>query len=145
MLALEGVTARYGRITALSDVSLAVAAAEFVCLIGANGAGKTTTLKTISGLRPVTSGRITFRGHDLAGVAAHRRVELGICQAPEGRAIFPGMTVLENLEMGAYARRARAGGARSARSPSRSTPGTRSSSETCARARGPRCDAVATR
>jgi len=76
-----------------------------VCLIGANGAGKTTTLKTISGLRPVSSGQIVFKDTDLTRVAGYRRVELGVCQAPEGRGIFPGMTVLENLEMGAYARR----------------------------------------
>jgi branched-chain amino acid transport system ATP-binding protein len=78
---------------------------EIVTLIGANGAGKTTTLKTISGVRPVTSGRIRFEGEDITGWAPHRLVERGICQAPEGRGIFPGMSVLENIEMGAYARR----------------------------------------
>jgi len=71
-------------------------------LIGANGAGKTTTLKTISGLRPVTSGSIFFDGQDISKLPAHERVKLGISQAPEGRGIFPGMTVLENLEMGKY-------------------------------------------
>jgi len=78
---------------------------EIVALLGANGAGKTTTLKTVSGLRPVTTGTMTFEGRDIRGIPAHRRVEMGICQAPEGRGIFPGMNVVENLEMGAYARR----------------------------------------
>src|SRR4029077_1027500 len=69
--------------------------------------GKTTTLKTISGVRPVTSGHVIFDGQDITNVPAHRRVELGISQSPEGRAIFPGMTVTENLEMGAYTRKDR--------------------------------------
>jgi len=76
-------------------------------LIGANGAGKTTTLKTISGLRPVSSGSIIFDGQDISKVPAHKRVELGISQSPEGRGIFPGMTVLENLEIGKYFRKER--------------------------------------
>ena len=104
MLALEGVTARYGRITALSDVSLAVAAAEFVCLIGANGAGKTTTLKTISGLVPATSGRIRFEGQDIHGLPPQEILRRGIAHCPEGRRVFPYMTVDENLAMGAYVR-----------------------------------------
>jgi branched-chain amino acid transport system ATP-binding protein len=83
-----------------------VAAGEIVTLIGGNVAGKTTTLKTISGVRAVSSGRVMFEGNDLLKVPAHRRVEMGICQAPEGRGIFPGMTVVENLEMGMYARKA---------------------------------------
>ena len=91
-------------VEALKGVSLTVEAGEVVALIGANGAGKTTTLKTISGVRPVTSGRILLEGKDISGVPAHERVRLGISQSPEGRRIFPGMTVLENLEMGAYAR-----------------------------------------
>ncbi len=104
VLSLEGVHVHYGRIEALKGVSLEVGEGEIVALIGANGAGKTTTLKTISGVRPVTSGRILLEGRDVSGVPAHERVRLGICQAPEGRRIFPGMSVLENLEMGAYSR-----------------------------------------
>src|SRR5262249_38644732 len=72
---------------------------------GANGAGKTTTLKTISGLRPVSQGSIKFDGRDITRVPGHERVRLGLCQAPEGRGIFPGMSVLENLQMGTYIRR----------------------------------------
>jgi len=104
MIALEGVTARYGRITALTDVSLAVAAAEFVCLIGANGAGKTTTLKTISGLVPATGGRIRFEGQDIHGLPPQEILRRGIAHCPEGRRVFPYMTVDENLAMGAYVR-----------------------------------------
>jgi len=104
-LELEDVHVHYGAIAALKGVSVTVDEGEIVTLLGANGAGKTTTLKTISGLRPITSGRIRFRGEDLAGIPAHERVQMGLCQAPEGRGIFPGMTVVENLEMGAYARR----------------------------------------
>ena len=80
---------------------------EIVTLIGANGAGKTTTLKTVSGLRPVSSGQIIFDGRDISNMSAHERVEIGISQAPEGRGIFPGMTVLENLEIGKYFRKNR--------------------------------------
>jgi branched-chain amino acid transport system ATP-binding protein len=106
VLSLTDVRVHYGKVEALKGVSLDVGRGEIVALIGANGAGKSTTLKTISGLRPVTSGTIRFEGRDLAGVPAHERVRLGISQSPEGRRIFPGMSVLENLEMGAYARRA---------------------------------------
>src|SRR5437868_15401473 len=109
MLALEGVTARYGRITALSDVSLTVAAAEFVCLIGANGAGKSTTLKAISGLVPAVAGRIRFDGQDIQGLPAQEILKRGIAHCPEGRRVFPYMTVDENLAMGAYVRRDHAG------------------------------------
>jgi branched-chain amino acid transport system ATP-binding protein len=105
LLALEDVRVHYGRVEALRGISCTVGEGEIVTLIGANGAGKTTTLKTVSGLRPMTSGRVVFEGRDLAGVPAHDRVTLGISQAPEGRGVFPGMTVTENLEMGAYARR----------------------------------------
>src|SRR5438034_11796026 len=105
MLALEGVTARYGRITALSDVSLAVAAAEFVCLIGANGAGKTTTLKAISGLVPAAGGRIRFDGEDIHGLAPQEILRRGIAHCPEGRRVFPYMTAEETLAMGACVRR----------------------------------------
>ncbi|MFN2608634.1 MAG: ABC transporter ATP-binding protein [Acidimicrobiales bacterium] len=105
LLALDDVRVHYGKVEALKGVSFEVADGEVVALIGANGAGKTTTLKTVSGLRPLTSGAIRFRGRDLAGVPAHERVRLGVSQSPEGRRIFPGMTVLENLSMGAYARK----------------------------------------
>ena len=109
LLELDDVHVHYGKVAALKGVSVTVDDGEIVTLIGANGAGKTTTLKTISGLRPVTKGDIRFEGESIVGVAAHRLVEMGICQAPEGRGIFPGMTVVENLEMGAYTRKARAG------------------------------------
>ena len=105
LLELEDLHVHYGSIAAIKGVSATVAENEIVTLLGGNGAGKTTTLKTISGLRSITSGRILFEGEDLAGVPAHRRVQMGISQAPEGRGIFPGMSVVENLEMGAYARR----------------------------------------
>jgi branched-chain amino acid transport system ATP-binding protein len=97
----------YGKIEAIKGISVVVNQGEIVTLIGANGAGKTTTLKTISGLRPVTSGSITFDGQDISKMPAHERVALGISQAPEGRGIFPGMTVLENLEIGKYFRKDR--------------------------------------
>ena len=105
LLELDDVYVHYGQVEALKGVSLRVDEGEIVSLIGANGAGKSTTLKTISGLRKVTSGHIRFDGQDITHVAGHRRVEQGLSQAPEGRGIFPGMTVAENLEMGAYARR----------------------------------------
>src|SRR5688572_16971039 len=111
MLEVENIHTYYGNIHALKGISLTVDQGEIVTLIGGNGAGKTTTLKTISGLRPLTSGVIRFDGQDLASVPAHERTVLGICQSPEGRAIFPGMTVTENLEMGAYARADRKKGA----------------------------------
>ena len=107
LLALDDVSAHYGGVQALKGVSLRVEEGEVVTLIGANGAGKTSTLSAISGLLAPTSGTISLDGKDLAGVPAHRRVTMGICQAPEGRHVFPGMSVMENLEMGAYARRAK--------------------------------------
>jgi branched-chain amino acid transport system ATP-binding protein len=107
LLELEDVHVYYGKIEALKGISINVDEGEIVTLIGANGAGKTTTLKTISGLRRVSTGRILFKGKDITTLAGHKRVELGLCQAPEGRGIFPGMSVFENLEMGAYARRRR--------------------------------------
>ena len=102
LLELKDVHTYYGAVHALRGVSLKVEEGEIVTLIGSNGAGKTTTLKTISGLRPVSSGSIVFDGKDISKLPAHDRVRLGISQAPEGRGIFPGMTVLENLEMGKY-------------------------------------------
>jgi branched-chain amino acid transport system ATP-binding protein len=95
----------YGRIQAIKGISFEVNEGEVVTLIGANGAGKTTTMKTVSGVRPVAAGRVMFDGQDITKMPAHKRVEIGICQSPEGRGIFPGMTVLENLEMGCYVRK----------------------------------------
>jgi branched-chain amino acid transport system ATP-binding protein len=95
----------YGRIEALHGISLEVVEGEVVALIGANGAGKSTTMRAISGLRPLAGGRIWFAGEDISRLRADLRVRRGLCQAPEGRGIFPGMTVVENLEMGAYTRR----------------------------------------
>jgi len=97
----------YGKIEAIKGISVVVNQGEIVTLIGANGAGKTTTLKTVSGLRPVSSGAIIFDGQDISNLSAHERVELGISQVPEGRGIFPGMSVLENLEIGKYFRKDR--------------------------------------
>jgi branched-chain amino acid transport system ATP-binding protein len=107
-LVVDGLVARYGRITALAGISLHVESGEIVALIGANGAGKTTTLRAISGFVRPAAGRITFDGRDLAGLAPDRIVRLGIGHAPEGRRLFGRMTVRENLEMGAFARRDRA-------------------------------------
>jgi len=101
-LEINDIHVHYGKIEAIKGISVVVNEGEIVTLIGANGAGKTTTLKTISGLRPISSGSITFDGQDISKMAAHDRVRLGISQAPEGRGIFSGMTVLENLEMGKY-------------------------------------------
>jgi branched-chain amino acid transport system ATP-binding protein len=109
LLDIDDVTLRYGRIEALHGISLRVEEGEVVALIGANGAGKTTTMRAISGIQPVASGRITFVGEDITHLRADLRVVRGICQAPEGRGIFPGMTVLENLDMGAFTRRDAAG------------------------------------
>src|SRR5947208_8554933 len=105
LLDVEEVHVHYGKVEALKGISLQVEAGEIVSLIGANGAGKTTTLKTISGLRPLSAGAVLFEGRDISKMAGHRRVIAGIGQAPEGRGIFPGMTVLDNLLMGAYARK----------------------------------------
>ncbi|WP_352231124.1 ABC transporter ATP-binding protein [Actinomycetospora sp. NBRC 106378] len=104
MLELAGVNVAYGRIQALRGISLTVQEGQIVSLIGANGAGKTTTMKTISGLLGLQSGSMTFDGEDLTKVRADLRVRKGICQVPEGRGIFPGMTVLENLDMGGFVR-----------------------------------------
>jgi branched-chain amino acid transport system ATP-binding protein len=105
LLEVDDIAVHYGKIAALKGVSLQVDSGEIVALIGANGAGKTTTLKTISGLRPLTAGRISFDGKDISRMPGHRRVVVGIGQAPEGRGIFPGMSVQENLLMGSYARK----------------------------------------
>ena len=104
LLEVEEMHVFYGQVEALKGVTLSVERGEIVALIGANGAGKTTTLKAISGVRPVRQGSIRFDGRDITHLAGHKRVRLGLSQAPEGRGIFPGMTVVENLEMGAYDR-----------------------------------------
>ena len=109
LLEIEDVSLLYGRIKALHGISLTVNEGEIVALIGANGAGKSTTMRAISGIRPIASGAIRFDGEDISKLRADLRVRRGLCQAPEGRGIFPGMTVMENLDMGAYTRRDRAG------------------------------------
>ncbi|MET8259365.1 ABC transporter ATP-binding protein [Micromonospora sp. NPDC005553] len=109
LLEIDDVSLLYGRIQALHGISLTVAEGEIVALIGANGAGKSTTMRAISGIRPIATGSIRFEGEDISKLRADLRVRRGLCQAPEGRGIFPGMSVLENLDMGAYTRRDRAG------------------------------------
>jgi len=104
MLALEDVRVAYGNVEVLRGVSLRVGAGELVCLIGANGAGKTTTAKTISGLLRPRGGRVTFLDARIDGRPAHEILRAGIAHCPEGRRIFPDMTVRENLEMGAFVR-----------------------------------------
>ena len=104
LLEIDDIHVFYGKVEALKGISLGLEQGEIVALIGANGAGKTTTLKTLSGLRPVRKGKIRLGGRDITHMPGHKRVRLGLCQAPEGRGIFPGMTVVENLEMGAYDR-----------------------------------------
>ncbi|WP_026411421.1 ABC transporter ATP-binding protein [Actinomadura oligospora] len=105
LLEINDIHVHYGKIAALKGISVEVDEGEIVTLIGANGAGKTTTLKTVSGLRPLSSGSIRFAGADISKMPGHKRVLAGIGQSPEGRGVFPGMTVEENLLMGAYARR----------------------------------------
>ncbi len=107
LLELSNVCVQYGRIEALHGISLHVDAGEIVSLIGANGAGKTTTMRAISGIRPLSGGHIGFDDEDITKLRADLRVVRGISQAPEGRGVFPGMTVMENLDMGAYARKDR--------------------------------------
>ncbi|GAA4552489.1 ABC transporter ATP-binding protein [Amycolatopsis samaneae] len=107
LLELSDVSVHYGRIQAVSGLSITVNEGEIVTLIGANGAGKSTTMRAISGIRPVSNGTITFAGENITKLRADLRVVRGISQSPEGRGIFPGMTVMENLDMGAYARKDR--------------------------------------
>jgi branched-chain amino acid transport system ATP-binding protein len=104
LLEVKGLCVNYGRIEAIRDITFTVEEGEIVTLIGANGAGKTTTMKTISGLRPVRAGTVTFNGKDITDTPSYERPVLGISQSPEGRGCFVGMTVMENLEMGTYAR-----------------------------------------
>ena len=102
MLTVEGLRSRYGRIEVLHGIDLDVQSGEIVTVVGANGAGKTTLLRCLSGVQPVTSGTITFRGEALIPVPAHRRLARGLAQSPEGRQIFTNLTVEENLRLGAF-------------------------------------------
>jgi branched-chain amino acid transport system ATP-binding protein len=107
MLEVRDLSVSYGDAQALAGVSLSVAAGEIVAIIGANGAGKTSLIRTIAGMHRPTGGRIVFRGADIAGLPSHRVCDLGIGQVAEGRQIFPSLTVLENLDMGAMLPHAR--------------------------------------
>jgi branched-chain amino acid transport system ATP-binding protein len=105
MLEVEDLRVAYGKIEAVKGISFSVEAGQVVTLIGGNGAGKTTTLRTLSGLLRPTSGKIVFEGEEISAVPAHLIVAKGIAQSPEGRRIFPRLTVLENLELGAFIRK----------------------------------------
>jgi branched-chain amino acid transport system ATP-binding protein len=105
LLTVDNLSSHYGRIAALSDISLAVAEGELVALVGANGAGKTTLLRCLSGVQPVSGGAIGFDGADITGLAPEKRVALGIAQVPEGRQVFAPLSVEDNLRLGAYRRR----------------------------------------
>ncbi|MEE9590605.1 MAG: ABC transporter ATP-binding protein [Hyphomicrobiaceae bacterium] len=109
MLKVEGLHCRYGKVSAVRNLSLEVDQGELVTLIGANGAGKTSTLKAISGVLPPADGKIWFQGEDITRASPRKILQLGIAHCPEGRRIFPYMTVRENLEMGCYLRRDRPG------------------------------------
>ena len=110
MLKINGLTSRYGRIQALHGIDLGVAEGELVALVGANGAGKTTLLRALSGVQPVSAGRVSFEGTDITALSADKRVRQGIVQVPEGRQVFAPLAVEDNLRLGAYARgRAEAG------------------------------------
>jgi len=113
MITLQGASAAYGGVPAITDVTVDVGEGEAVGLLGANGAGKSTTLRAISGLVKLTAGTITFLGQDLSSLPPYRITELGIAHVPEGRQVFPEMSVQENLEIGSYAPRAKADRARS--------------------------------
>ena len=108
MLTLSAVSASYGAVPAIGDISIEVGEGEAVGLLGANGAGKSTTLRAISGLLRLTAGTITFLGTNIAALPPYKVAELGIAHVPEGRQVFPEMTVQENLEIGAYVPRAKA-------------------------------------
>src|SRR6201995_142858 len=108
LLAIEGLSVNYGGLAALREVSVSVEEGQFVAIVGPNGAGKTTLFKAISGVVPAGAGAITYEGRNLLAIPAHQRMHLGIAHVPEGRQVFAAMTVLENLEMGAYSRKGRA-------------------------------------
>ena len=105
LLEVRDVVVHYGRIEALHGVSLVVRAGELVTLLGSNGAGKTTLMRAVSGLLPLSKGSVWFDGRDISRVKAHKRVIDGLIQAPEGRGVFPGMSVIENIEMGCFGRK----------------------------------------
>ncbi len=107
LLEVEGLGVNYGHIEAIREITFGVEEGTVATLIGANGAGKSTTLKTISGLRKVRTGKVVFDGKDITHIPPYERVLLGISQSPEGRGIFPGMTVRENLDIGGYVRKDR--------------------------------------
>jgi branched-chain amino acid transport system ATP-binding protein len=107
MLKIFGLSVSYGGLRALDEVSLEVGEGEFVTIVGPNGAGKTTLLRAISGSVRSAAGRLEFRGRDMGPLAAHQRAALGIAHVPEGRRVFPSLSVLENLELGSYRRAAR--------------------------------------
>jgi len=104
MLEVSALESRYGRIPALKGIDLAVRAGELVALVGANGAGKTTLLRALSGVQPVSGGRVRYEGTDITGAAPERRVRLGIVQVPEGRQVFGPLSVQDNLRLGGYTR-----------------------------------------
>ena len=104
LLQITGLEVRYGGIRAVKGIDLEVGEGEVVCLIGANGAGKSTSLRALTGLVPVANGTIRYAGRDITGMPLHRRARLGMALVPEGRGVFPRLTVAENLSMGAYAR-----------------------------------------
>lgn len=105
MLKVNNIDVYYGAIHAIKDISIEVPKGEIVTLVGSNGAGKSTTLRTISGLMKPKNGTIVFEDQNIVGVPAHKIVGLGLCQVPEGRHVFANMTVMENLELGAYLRK----------------------------------------
>ncbi|MGQ0525444.1 MAG: ABC transporter ATP-binding protein [Betaproteobacteria bacterium] len=109
MLSVDGLECRYGKVVAVRELSLEVKRGELVSLIGANGAGKTTTLKAISGVLHSSGGRVSFDGEDITRASARRILQLGIAHCPEGRRVFPYMSVRENLELGCYLRKDAAG------------------------------------
>jgi branched-chain amino acid transport system ATP-binding protein len=109
LLEIENLRAGYGPIEVLKGISIEVGEGEIVTMIGANGAGKTTTLLSVSGINRIRSGQIRFQGRDIHTLPAHEIVRLGLCHSPEGRKIFPRLTVLENLQMGAFTRADQAG------------------------------------
>ena len=142
ILELEDVHTYYGSIHALKGISLEVREGEIVTLIGANGAGKSTTLRSINGLNHPSKGAIRFQGKEITTSPAHTIVKLGIAQSPEGRRLFPRMTVIENLEMGAFQRRDQARTSR--RTWTASSRSSRASPSGRARRRG-RCRAASSR